>query len=62
MQVPAPLGDQHRGLDHLRDRRIALEQVEKILRRMFGAIADHPRQRGEALRHVGFQHGAVGCD
>ena len=62
MQVPAPLGDQHRGLDRLRDRRIALEQVEKILRRMFGAIADHPRQRGEALRHVGFQHGAVGCD
>src|SRR5450631_2549757 len=62
MQVPAPLGDQNRGLDRLRDRRIALEQTEKILRRMLGAIADHPRQRGEALRHVAFQHGAVGGD
>ena len=62
MQVPAPFGDQHRGFDRLRDRRIALEQREEILRLMLGAVADHQRQRGETLRHEGFQHGAVGGD
>ncbi len=46
----------------MRDLRIALEQIEKFLRRMLGAVADHQRQRREALRHVGFQHGAVGGD
>src|SRR6185437_12406880 len=62
MQVPAPFGDQHRGFDRLRDRRIALEQPEEILRLMLGAATDHQRQRGETLRHEGFQHGAVGGD
>ena len=29
---------------------------------MLGALADHQRQRGKALRHVRLEHGAVGGD
>ena len=62
MQIPAPVGDQNRGLDRFGDRRIALEQVDNVLRRVFCAATDYDRQRHEALRHIGFQHGAVGGD
>ena len=63
MQVPAPLGDQHRSFDRLGDRRdSASSKARKSFAAMLGAIADHQRQRGKALRHVGFQHRAVGGD
>src|SRR5207249_9282705 len=62
LQVPAPLGDEHAAADLLAERRIAIEQGEKIPGLGLGAASDHEREGGESRIARRADHGAVGGD
>src|SRR5689334_13950689 len=62
MQIPAPLGDQNRGLGQLSDGRISSHEREKIARGLFGTAANHKREPREARRHGCLQDDTVRRD